>query len=166
MAEKEQPSVTIRVRIGDNELEVTGPSDFVEKKIAEFREQQRVTSTEVTKQSPHKYRAQELMELLNPAKEMSVAQFFKKVTPKSDVDRVLAAGFFLEKFKKAENFTASEVSGIIRHGAKTQPPQNPNEAVNKNIRKGYMMAAGDKDGKMAFVLTSDGEEAIEKLLDA
>ena len=35
----EKPSdqiVTMRVRIGDSELEVTGPVDFVEKKIAEF----------------------------------------------------------------------------------------------------------------------------------
>ena len=29
-------SVTMRVRVGEKEIEITGPSDYVEKKIAEF----------------------------------------------------------------------------------------------------------------------------------
>lgn len=162
MTEKEQPSVTMRVRIGDNELEVTGPIDFVEKKIAEFREQQK-TIHPLSPSTTH----------LNPptqpspisVKGMSVAQFFKKISPKSDIDRTLAAGYYLEKMKNEEKFTSIEVSETIR-SAKTTPPKNPSDCVSKNIRKGYMMAAGDKDGKMAFVLTSDGEEAIEALLNA
>jgi hypothetical protein len=32
----DETSVTMRVRIGDSEMEITGPVDFVEKKIAEF----------------------------------------------------------------------------------------------------------------------------------
>lgn len=163
MAEKEQPSVTMRVRIGDNELEVTGPSDFVEKKIAEFREQQKSNPAASTpKQSLH-HTSQILH--TGTTKGMSVAQFFKKVAPKSDIDRVLAAGFFLEKFKDEEKFIAAEIAQTIRD-SKTPPPKNPSDCVSKNIKKGYMMAAGDKDGKMAFVLTTDGEEAIETLLNA
>lgn len=161
MAEKEQPSVTMRVRIGDNELEVTGPSDFVEKKIVEFREQQKTilplspAPSHPSTQTPPK-----------STKGMSMAQFFKKILPKSHADRFLAAGYYLEKIENMENFTVAELSKIITSGAKKQLPQNPNDIVNGNIRKGLMMAAGDKDGKMAFVLTSDGEEAIEASLNA
>jgi hypothetical protein len=96
---------------------------------------------------------------------MSVAQFFKKISPKTDIDRVLAAGFFLEKFKNQDGFTASEISDTVR-GAKIPPPSNTNDSINKNIKKGYMMPSGDKEGKMAFVLTSDGEETIVELLNA
>lgn len=166
MAEKEQPSVTMRVRIGDNELEVTGPIDFVEKKIAEFREQQKAIHSTDAGQRPHKSKAQELLDLMKPDKQMSAAQFFKKVSPKSDVDRCLAAAYYLEKIKGEEKFTAAELSELIRTEAKRQPPKNPNLTVHQNIQKGYMMGAGDKDGKMAVVLTSDGEEAIEALLNA
>lgn len=166
MAEKEQPSVTMRVRIGDHELEVTGPIDFVEKKIAEFNEQQKATPSIGTGQRAHKSKSQEPLDLMKPDKGMSAAQFFKNVSPKSDVDRVLVAGYYLEKFKGEEKFTAAELSELIRTQAKKQPPKNPNHTVNQNIRKGYMMGAGDKDGKMAVVLTSDGEEAIEALLNA
>ena len=165
MAEKEQPSVTMRVRIGDQELEVTGPINFVEKKIAEFREQQKGILSIGTGQRPHKSASQELSPLMKPDKEMSAAQFFRKISPKSDVDRVLASGYYLEKNKNCESFTAAEISTTIR-SAKTQPPKNPNHSVNQNIKKGYMMASGDKDGKMAFILTTDGEEAIEALLNA
>jgi len=82
---------------------------------------------------------------------------------KTDVDRTLAAGYFLEKHKGYENFTASEVSGTIRVDAKRTPPRNPHDMINSNIRKGLIMSAGDKDGKRAFVLTSDGEDAINEM---
>jgi len=36
MAKKKNDNVTMRVRIGETELEVSGPSNFVEKKITEF----------------------------------------------------------------------------------------------------------------------------------
>jgi len=96
---------------------------------------------------------------------MSAAQFFKKVNPRTGVDRVLAAGYYLEIFLGMENFTSAEIRDTIHKEAKTQPPKNPNDLINSNIKKGYMMSAGDKDGKMAFVLTSDGEDTIKVLLD-
>jgi hypothetical protein len=162
MAKIKPASVTMRVRVGENELEVTGPSDYVEKKIAEFLERQKSIPVARTAKGPTQPIAQTFPK---STKVMSTAQFFRKVAPKSDVDRVLAAGYFLEKFKNEENFAAAEAAKTIRD-SKTPPPKNPNDAVNKNIKKGYMMAAGDKDGKMAFVLTTDGEEAIEVLLNA
>lgn len=161
VAKKKVANVTMRVRVGEYELEVTGPSDFVESKIADFLKSQKSIPVVDTEKSTPYLTAQAAPK---STKGMSMAQFFKKVAPKSDVDRVLAAGYFLEKFKNEEKFTAAEVSRTIRD-AKTRPPINPNASVNKNIKKGYVMAAGDKDGKMAFVLTTDGEEAIESLLN-
>lgn len=161
MAKKEVASVTMRVRVGEGELEVTGPSDFVEKKIAEFLEQQKsIPAASAAKSLPYVGQTSP-----KSVKGISLAQFFKKAAPKSDVVRILAAGYFLEKYKNEEKFTAAEVAQTIR-SSKTPPPKNSSDCVSKNIRKGYMMASGDKEGKMAFVLTTDGEEAIEALLNA
>ena len=162
MSEEKPTNVTMRVRIGESEIEVTGPSGYVEKKVAEFLEKQKQVSVPSGVSSPKSTTSSAM-----PAstKEMSEAQFFKKVSPRSDVDRVLAAGYFLEKFKSQDNFTASEVSETIR-SAKTLPPKNTNDLINANIRKGHMMPSGDKEGKKAFVLTSDGEEAIAESLNA
>lgn len=96
---------------------------------------------------------------------MSPAQLLNKLKPKTDVDRVLAAGFYLEKHSRQENFTANEIAILLRN-AKRPPPKNPNDAVNQNIRKGLMMPAGDREGIMAFVLTSDGETEINERLTA
>lgn len=151
-------NVTMRVRVGESEFEVTGPSDYVEKKISEFLGQQKQTSAPFSAS-----KSTTLPSTSDSTKAMSIAQFFKKMSPKSDVERVLAAGYFLEKFKNQDSFTAAEVSATIR-SAKIPPPKNTNHSVNNNIKKGHIMPSGDKEGKMSFVLTSDGEEAITELL--
>jgi hypothetical protein len=165
MPKKKIVNVTMRVRIGESEIEVTGPSDFVEKKIAEFVEKQKPGSVS-SSPSPTKGITSSGIEVAQTLpKGMSVAQFFKKVSPRTDLDRVLAAGYFLEKFKNQDSFTASEVKDTIR-GAKISPPVNPSDSISKNIKKGYIMPSGDKEGKMAFVLTSDGEDTVAELLNA
>jgi len=97
-------------------------------------------------------------------KKISVSQFFRKLGTRTDVDRTLAAGYYLEKHENCESFTAAETKEIIRSSKRT-PPKNPNDLINANIRKGLIMAAGDKDGKRAFVLTTDGEDAINEMFN-
>jgi len=157
MAEKKVRNVTMRVRIGDNELEVSGPTGFVEKKIAEF--------VELNKEKPLVRKVASGVSQKTPEsmKKMSPSQFFKKTVPQTSVDRVLAAGYYLEKFQNNESFTANDVRETIR-SAKRNPPTNTNDAINSNIKKGLIMSAGDKEGIRAFVLTSDGEDTINELL--
>lgn len=165
MPKEKTANVTMRVRIGESEIEVTGPRDFAEKKIAEFLEKQKGGSV-LPSAGSTKGTARTTTEVAQRiGKEISVAQFFKKISPKTDIDRVLAAGYFLEKFKNQESFTASEILEAVR-GAKISPPSNTNDSINKNIKKGYMMPSGDREGKRAFVLTSDGEETLAELLKA
>jgi hypothetical protein len=162
MPENEAPDVTMRIRIGDSELEVTGPKEFVEAKIAAF--------IELNRQSPLPSGRPGVGATPLPderhddaCKPLSVAQVFKKANAHTDVDRALLAGHYLEYHAKQESFTAGDVKGTIR-AAKVSPPGNPNAAIDKNIKKGLMMAAGDRDGKRAFVLTTDGEDAVRAML--
>ncbi len=48
--------------------------------------------------------------------------------------------------------------------AKRPPPTNINDSVNGNVRKGLMMTAGERENKIVFVLTSDGEAAVEQMV--
>ena len=158
MAKQNVFSVTMRVRVGDKEIEITGPSDYVEKKIAEFVNQaptpQSSTKTPDAPVVPS-----------GTSKAKSPGQFIKSTNPKTDADRVLVAAYFLEKYRNAQNATAAEIRDLIKE-AKTPPPVNPSDAINKNIRKGFLMTAGDRDNKMAFVVTTDGEAAVEEMLNA
>lgn len=151
--------VSMRVRIGECELEVSGPKAFVEKNIEEFLAKQRDYAPNPKKPTKPPIAPAKPAGTM-PDKKTSAAQFFRKAAPKTDVDRALLAGYFLEKYQNGESFTSIEIRETIR-SAKIAPPKNPSDAIAKNIKKGLMMSAGDKDGKMAFVLTSDGEDAVD-----
>ncbi len=164
MAETKKGDVTMRVRVGDNEVEVTGPKDFVEKKVQDFLDQYKQIGP--APRGPSGEGAPAVAPAsTGRAKKMSVAQFFRKGSAKTDVGRVLAAGYYLENYGRQESFTTAEVARTIRL-AKANPPKNPSEGMAKNIRKGLIMPSGDKEGKRAYVLTTDGEEAIQELLNA
>ena len=45
------------------------------------------------------------------------------------------------------------------------PPGNLNETVNKNVRKGYLMETGQKEGKKAWALTNTGNNFVETGLE-
>jgi hypothetical protein len=154
MKESDVTSVTMRVRIGDSEIEVTGPPDYVETKIADFLKQQpKGPADQPAPASP------------GPApsgRQLSPAQFFKLCNPRTDNDRTLLAAFFLEKYRNTQSSTAAEIREVIRE-AKVPPPRNPNDSINQNIRKGLLMTAGEKENKMAFVVTSDGEATVEEM---
>ncbi len=163
MSKNKKETVTMRIRIGESELEVTGQIDFVEKKIEEFikaNKQAHIPGSTPSQPTIRPARGRSTA----VGKQISAAQFFRKVAPKTDIDRTLAAGYYLEIFQGVDNFTSTEIRDTIRKEAKTPPPKNTNDAINKNIKKGFMMSAGDKDGKMAFVLTSDGEDAVKEML--
>ncbi len=160
MAKKTIPNVTMRVRVGDSELEVSGPQNFVEAQIADFLEKQKKTGKG---ESGKSLRQQTPITTSATGKKLSVAQFFRKLATQTDVDRALAAGYYLERYENLENFTALEIRERIRI-AKINPPKNTNNSIDLNIKKGLIMPAGDKDGRRAFVLTSDGEDAINEML--
>jgi len=159
MAKQKTFSITMRVRVGDKEIEITGPNDYVERKVTEFLNQ--APSATSTSHAVPKTKG-----LGTPLpKGTSPAQFFKTANPKTDNDRVLVATYFLEKYRNAQNATAAEIRGLISEARRT-PPTNTNDAVNQNIRKGFLMTAGDRENKMTVVLTSDGESEVEEMVKA
>jgi hypothetical protein len=151
------PDVTMRVRVGDAEIEVTGPEEFVTHQIKQFLERTPVRSPEtIQPRSPASSPEHKL-------KPKSPAQFFKMSNPRTDIDRTLAGIYFLEKYRNVQDATAAEIRDVIKE-AKVPPPTNVNDAVNRNIRKGLIMSAGDRENKMVFVVTSDGEAAVEEMI--
>ncbi|MBU4201189.1 MAG: hypothetical protein KKG09_07710 [Verrucomicrobia bacterium] len=153
---KKKEVVTMRVRVGDRELEVTGHQDFVEKKIAEF------VKAPIEPEEKGRLVSRKSDEA-GTGKALSVAQFFKKCNLTTDNNRVLVAGYYLEKNKGRDNFTVSELKELFTEGRR-KPPANTHDAVNQNIKKGMLMPAGDREKTKTFVVTSDGEEYVETLM--
>ncbi len=94
-------------------------------------------------------------------KKSSAKEFLMTKALKTETQKVLALGYFLEYMENMESFNVNDLETVFR-SAKERLPKNMNDAVNKNIARGFLMeAAGKKDAKKAWCLTSTGEKYLE-----
>lgn len=97
---------------------------------------------------------------LAKAKKLSAREFLMKTPAKSEVQKVLALGYFLEHIEGMTSFNVSDLEAVFR-AAKEKLPKNMNDAVNKNVARGLLMEAeSKKDAKKAWYLTSTGERHL------
>jgi hypothetical protein len=98
-----------------------------------------------------------------PSKGLSIREFLLSKNPKTDVDRTLLIGYYVETIGKLGFFNLNDLRGAFA-AAKEQLPTNLNDAVNKNIQKGFIMeVANRKEGFKTWVLTSSGERKVESI---
>lgn len=96
------------------------------------------------------------------SKRQSLGEFLNKKKPITANDRGLSIAYYCETVKGFESFNADDIKAGFRE-ARIPVPKNPNDVINKNIAKAYVMDAEQpKDGKKAWVLTATGLQAVEK----
>jgi hypothetical protein len=80
---------------------------------------------------------------------------------KAETQKVLALAYFLEREEGLASFNVPDLETAFR-AAREKLPANMNDAVNKNIARGFLMEAKEKkDSKKAWHLTSTGERFVE-----
>lgn len=95
-------------------------------------------------------------------KQLSLREFLNQKKPTTANDRGLAIAYYNETVKGYDCFNAEDIKAGFRD-ARIPAPKNPNDVINKNIAKGYMMdAEQSKAGKKAWVLTGTGLDAVKK----
>ena len=98
-------------------------------------------------------------------KKLSVKEFLRLRKIKSNVQRILLIGYYLEKHNGEASFNSKDLQSAFR-GAKEPLPTNMNAFINQNIKNGHIMEEPEKkDNKKAFVLTNTGEEYDENILN-
>jgi hypothetical protein len=98
---------------------------------------------------------------LTRPKKMSAKEFLLTVEANSEVQKVLAIAYFLEFVEGVPSFNITDLISAFR-AAKERPPKNMNDAVNKNIARGFLMDAEErKDSLKAWCLTATGERQIK-----
>jgi hypothetical protein len=95
-----------------------------------------------------------------PVKQLSIKEFVLQKRPPTDLDKILVVGYYLERYRNVSPFIAKDLEELFIE-AKEPVPANINDAVNKNIEKGYIMDAKKKDSKKAWTLTATGERFVE-----
>ena len=109
-----------------------------------------------------KYFVNESTSAVTKPRKLSAKEFLLTKSPKSEVQKVLALAYFLEHQEGIESFNVSDLEATFR-AAREKVPKNLNDAVNKNIARGFMMEAKEKkDLKKTWQLTSTGGRFIEE----
>lgn len=94
-------------------------------------------------------------------KKFSAKEFLMNQELKSEIQKTLALGYYLEHTEGLSSFNVNDLVSVFQ-SAKEKRPKNMNDAVNKNVARGLLMEAGEKrDGMKAWVLTRSGEQYIE-----
>lgn len=94
-------------------------------------------------------------------KEVSIKEFILSKKPKSDIQKTLAIGYYLEKYEDSSSFNIRDLEKSFR-AAKEKVPKNVGDKPQKNIKKGHMMEDGEKkDNLKAWSLTNSGEKYVE-----
>ena len=91
----------------------------------------------------------------------SPKEFLITKAANSELQKVIALAYYLEHHEKLESFNVADLEGVFR-AARERLPKNMNDAVNKNIARGFLMGAKEKkNSKKAWQLTSTGERFVE-----
>jgi hypothetical protein len=94
-------------------------------------------------------------------RKMSAKEFLLTKNLKVETQKVLALAYFLEREEGLASFNVQELEVVFR-AAREKLPKNMNDAVNKNIARGFLMETKEKkDSKKAWQLTSTGERFVE-----
>lgn len=96
-------------------------------------------------------------------KEMSVREFILGKKLSGDVQKTLAIAYYLEKYQGVTSFNVEDLAHYFQL-AKEPVPQNLNDKINMNIKKGHVMESKEKkDNKKAWVITNSGENFISQI---
>lgn len=91
----------------------------------------------------------------------SAKDFIFKKKPKDEVQKVLALGYYLEKYERLPQVNLKDFENAFT-AAKESIPENINYKVLRNIGKGHMMEVKErKDNLKCWSLTGEGERFVE-----
>lgn len=96
-------------------------------------------------------------------RKLSIKEFLLSKNPRSDVERTLVIGAYLEGFERLNSFNTKDVGAGFRR-AKEKVPANIADMIQKNVAKGYMdLAEEAKDNLKAYYLTNSGEKTVNQM---
>lgn len=142
----------IRIRVGENEIELSGSEKFIEKHLEAFSARigngnispQKISQVEISN-SPSAQR--------KSGKQPSPTEYFREKSPKGGTEQLIVLGKYLEDFKGAEEFTQKDIKALVKSAKIKSIHSN---YFNYAVQQGLMRTLGH--GK--YSLTLSGEDAV------
>ncbi len=159
----------IRVRKGDWEVEVSAPDkNFVLNEADRLIEQ--IGNGNMASPLPKNTILEgEVIHLNEPnppkaAKPQTLNEFYRQFKLNTNLDRILAFGYWCEVRQGQPHFTSEDI--LVKYKeAKQPPPANIRRDIGSLVSKGFFMEAGrSEDGTLAYELTSTGIDEVESRL--
>nr|WP_276977391.1 hypothetical protein [Ferrimicrobium acidiphilum] len=96
-------------------------------------------------------------------------EFLLEKSPRSDNDKTLVAGYYIEMIEKKESFDFDDIEAFY-HQAKEAAPKNRRDPPYQNVKKGFFREVGKRQAGMKarnrWALTNSGIFRVEKELVA
>jgi hypothetical protein len=93
---------------------------------------------------------------------LSVTEYVLRLKPSSDVERTVVFASFLEEYRHFASFNSDDIASLFME-ARIKKPSNIADKIGKNASKGFLMPAGEIDGKKTWKLTMTGQGYIKEL---
>lgn len=144
----------IRVRLGENEIELDGSDDFIKKHLEQFYS--RVSAGASSSHKPP-LRAQLLAPSApnaKPSKEPTAAEFYKQKGSKGDrTSIILIFGKYLEQYRNKPEFSQGEINSVAKDA---KLPKNIHGQYFTNaVKQGLLRKQGKR-----YSLTLSAEELL------
>lgn len=98
----------------------------------------------------------------NSEKKSSIREFINLISPKNNVEKVLAIAYYKEIIQLITPFTAKDIADGFKE-AKERAPDNINLPVYYNVQKGYLMENNSSASKLkSWELTNTGIKVIKE----
>jgi len=106
----------------------------------------------------------EINRFTNTPKRLSLRELMRRTKSRTNVEKVLLVGYFLEQHEGLKCFNADDMKRAFQN-AKEPVLSNTLAFINQNIKNGNIMQVKEKkDNRKAYTLTASGEDLVEKSL--
>jgi hypothetical protein len=103
--------------------------------------------------------------LASPEKTYAPSEHFATLRPETDIQKAVAAGYFLERYSGHPSFGLHDIRSCLV-SAKVSLPKNLSLAILKAVQKGLMMELPGEEAKnKLWCLTQTGERFVDELLN-
>jgi len=162
-----------RIRVGDIEVEATGPEEYV-KDVRNYAEQ--LVSSSLTRIRTMGAVATPVSTVSEPStqptiatgqplgKDESVVEFLERVPNRTHQDKILAFAYFLEKNRQTASFGVKEINDV--YNEVREAASNTAQYFILLVKSGLIMRAKKQPsgGPAQYVLTRKGEATIKNAL--
>ncbi|MBI4245372.1 MAG: hypothetical protein HY606_14885 [Planctomycetes bacterium] len=142
----------IRIRHGDNEIELEGSADFMKKHLEQFYQKISVSSILIAPKIK-----QEILEPITKTsggKKPTPAEFFKSKGKTDGISQILIFGKYLEEFEGLSEFSIQDVNRLAKD-AKFPKDVHPQYFANA-VKQGLLRI----HGRSKYSLTLSAEEIL------